>query len=198
MDYSLQTATPELMARHQQVKFAFLDVDAVFDSAFLENRFLKDKIVLLGYVDQKAPEIIDMFYTPLNAQYAGRTYPDMYGVVVHANIISMLLHGNYIDVMPSWAAMFLALLVTYCNVIFFAFIHDRYETWFEVFARLMQFAQLIICLLLILYLFYNFDYEININLLIASVFIDRRRAGSVPGRPQNQTRPDAETAATRQ
>ena len=60
-------------------------------SGQLEN-VIKDKIVLLGFFskDTARPVMEDLHYTPLNAVVSGKSYPDMYGVVIHANILSMI------------------------------------------------------------------------------------------------------------
>ncbi len=71
--------------------------------ADLEITF-RDKIVLIGYVGDRIDIDTgeDKFFTPLNSKYIGKANRDMYGIVVHANIISTILNGHYIRVMPDW------------------------------------------------------------------------------------------------
>ncbi|MBK6915145.1 MAG: CHASE2 domain-containing protein [Ignavibacteriales bacterium] len=73
-------------------KFYYLDAGQLFDE---KNNlgFMKDKIVLLGFMglDLNTKTFEDIYFTPLNERYAGKSFPDMYGVVLHANIISMIL-----------------------------------------------------------------------------------------------------------
>lgn len=70
-----------------------------FDEFMLSDNkaVLKDKIVLLGYIGEPMGNVYDVedkLFTPLNKITAGKSIPDMYGVVIHANIISMLLNNN--------------------------------------------------------------------------------------------------------
>ena len=58
---------------------------------------LKDKIVIIGYVGDPTGNIYDVEdkkFTPLNEITAGKSIPDMFGPVVHANIINMLLKND--------------------------------------------------------------------------------------------------------
>ena len=69
-------------------KFTVLDWLDVFEGNFVPEVF-EGKIVILGYMGSDLSDTSwdDKLYTPLNMEYAGRTNPDMYGVVVHANIL---------------------------------------------------------------------------------------------------------------
>ena len=59
------------------------------------KRFIKDKIVIMGYLGASETDtqndINDKFWTPLNNRMAGKSDRDMYGAVVHANIVRMLI-----------------------------------------------------------------------------------------------------------
>jgi CHASE2 domain-containing sensor protein len=77
---------------------------------------LAGKIVLLGYFVKESPTtplvIDDLHFSPLNVQLSGKSYPDMYGVVIHANILSMVLNGNYArQVSNRWSYFFATLLI---------------------------------------------------------------------------------------
>ena len=64
---------------------------------FMESdnkNLLKNKIVILGYIGTPTGneyDVEDKHFTPLNKITAGKSIPDMFGVVVHANIITMLM-----------------------------------------------------------------------------------------------------------
>ena len=58
---------------------------------------LKDKIILLGYLGDPTGnqyDVEDKHFTPLNKITAGKSIPDMFGVVVHANVINMLMKNT--------------------------------------------------------------------------------------------------------
>jgi hypothetical protein len=71
---------------------SFITIDTrQFSDSLTDMSIVKDKIVLLGYMGDSlsAPiKLEDLYFTPMNKRIAGRTSPDMYGVVIHANIIS--------------------------------------------------------------------------------------------------------------
>lgn len=68
---------------------------------------VKGKIVLLGFFSEDPVILDDLKFTPLNHVMAGKSYPDMYGVVVHANILTMLLSGKFATLVPiGWSYLF--------------------------------------------------------------------------------------------
>ena len=82
-------------------KFYVIDIDDVLQENF-ERNLIRNKIVLMGYMGERVPETKntwdnDKFFTPLNTKYVGKAFQDMFGVVVHANVISMILHQDYIN-----------------------------------------------------------------------------------------------------
>ena len=67
-----------------------------FDSTGQLSSLLTDKIVLMGYFVKNPPFVLeDLHFSPLNEQMAGKSFPDMYGVVIHANILSMIISSCY-------------------------------------------------------------------------------------------------------
>ena len=99
-------------------RYQFLDAYQVLDSSSFSEEMIRDKIVIFGFhgVDLTDRSWEDKFFTPLNINYAGRSRPDMYGVVVHANVVSMILNEDYIDIMPLWQSILIAILVTFLTV----------------------------------------------------------------------------------
>ena len=86
-------------------KYFALDVPDVFNENFVPE-MIEGRVVMFCYLgkylgDRESLE--DKFYTPLNKKYIGRAFPDMYGGVVHANAISMILNEDYIDAMSDSA-----------------------------------------------------------------------------------------------
>ena len=83
---------------------------------------LKDKMVIVGYLGPKLGEVLDyedVFFTPLNPNPVGRAFPDMYGPVIHANAVSMMLKQNYIDDVEAYWSKTLGLIVLLLNAFFF-------------------------------------------------------------------------------
>ncbi len=69
--------------------------------------------MLLGFFVKTPPLVIDdLHFTPLNEIVSGKSFPDMYGVVIHANILSMILSGKYPRLASAGIAYLFAFLIT--------------------------------------------------------------------------------------
>ena len=113
-------------------RFYFLDAYQ-FAEPGVDLSFIKDKILLMGYMgpDLNTKTFEDVFFTPLNDRYAGKSFPDMYGIVIHANIISMILNRTYVNVMPDWISYLLAFVICFLNVKMLLWIMSGMKDWFN-------------------------------------------------------------------
>ena len=68
--------------------------------------------------NEKAYSMKDRYFTPLNEKYSGRSHPDMHGVLVHANIISMIQHADYINEVSEVRLYIIAFLL-FLSIFFF-------------------------------------------------------------------------------
>jgi len=88
-----------------------------YDTTGQLKEMLTHKIVLLGYFIKQPPLVMeDLHFSPLNEQISGKSFPDMYGVVIHANILSMILSNDHV----SQASDFVSYL--YASLIIFLFL----------------------------------------------------------------------------
>jgi CHASE2 domain-containing sensor protein len=129
---------------------------------------LRDKIVIMGFMGESfgTPALLtreDKFHTPLNPSYAGKAYPDMFGMVVHANIVSMILNDTPVDSMGKWESYLLAILLCYLNVIFFFFIHEYYPSWYDLVVKTMQVVEVLLILgaAVMVYAFYSYSMQVT-------------------------------------
>jgi CHASE2 domain-containing sensor protein len=134
---------------------------------------LKDKIVVVGYL---GPEIgtntlDDIYFTPLNQEIAGRTLPDTYGVVIHANIISMILRGDYINKMSTFISIIVAFVVCYLHLILFTYFFVKNHIWYHLAAKVAQLITSILLLYIVFVFFSNMNYEINSTIIIVSILL---------------------------
>jgi CHASE2 domain-containing sensor protein len=125
----------------------------------IDLSFIKDKIVLMGYLgpDTESPTLEDMFFTSLNKNYVGKSHPDMYGAVIHANIISMILTEDYCEYAPFWLSESITLLVFFFNMVFFTYLRAKHEMWYESLSILISIVELIALFFMILYTFHLFN-----------------------------------------
>ncbi len=152
--------------------FLRLDINQVFDPN-VDKSFLKDKIVLMGYMGSSfgKRDLTDVFYTPLNPEYAGRSYPDMYGIVVHANILSMMLKNDYFEQAPNWINYLVAIVLCILNINLFLFLSVTIPASFQLIMRLAQVLQLIVFTGVSLYLLSELDYKWDSTPTLALILI---------------------------
>jgi CHASE2 domain-containing sensor protein len=153
-------------------KFYYLDAEQLFNEKNNLN-FMKDKIVLLGFMglDLNTKTFEDIYFTPLNERYAGKSFPDMYGVVIHANIISMILSGNYITEIPKWLGIIISFLICYFNVFMIYNIRKKYKDWFGTYSKTYILLQSLLLLLIGVLVLHYFNYRFNITLILAALVI---------------------------
>lgn len=154
-------------------RFFALDAYQVIDLEF-DPELLKDKIVLMGFLgasfdDTRSFE--DKYFTPLNAIQAGRANPDMFGVVVHANIISMILQNDYIDTMSVWSSWILAAVVCFLNVLLFTIIYYKFSDWYDGSTKLLQLAQALLFVFIIILSFHFYNFKLNLTITIIVVLL---------------------------
>jgi CHASE2 domain-containing sensor protein len=152
-------------------RYTYLDWYQPFDTSSFLPSIIKDRIVLLGFMgaDMNDTSWDDKFITPLNKQYAGKTRPDMYGVVVHANIISMILNEDYIEELAEWQQLTIAIVVCFLNVMLFVFISRKVPVWFDGLSLIVQLIQLVICTFLMIYVLKWFNFKLNLTYTLAAL-----------------------------
>lgn len=150
--------------------FYVLDVDDVFSENFTPET-VRDKVVLFGYLGAELgdPSWTDRFYTPLNQTLAGKANPDMFGVVIHANIVSMILHGEYINSMPDWGEMVMAVVLCLLNVVLFLKIMHRIPAWYDGVTKLIQVIEIFLLTVLMVLVFYWFNLKIDMGITLAAI-----------------------------
>jgi hypothetical protein len=135
---------------------------------------LRDKIVIMGFMGQNfgpQSELTreDKFHTPLNPKYAGKSYPDMFGVVVHANIVSMVLNSQPINSMSKMGGILLAIFLCYLNVIFFFYIHDYFPSWYDLVVKTMQVLEVLLILGAAVIIYAKYNYSMNVTVSAIAV-----------------------------
>jgi len=140
----------------------------------VENHLLKDRIVLLGYINLDPYNIEDKKFTPMNHESYGKQHPDMNGIIVQANIISMVLEGNYIKKMPPWAAWVFAFLIGWLHMSLYIRYYLEDHIWFHLVAKLTQvFSVLFFAYLgMIIYEKYKLKLEMKYTLYVIALAVD--------------------------
>jgi hypothetical protein len=115
----------------------------------------RDNIVIMGYLGDYLgdPAWEDKFFTPLNKVVAGRANPDMFGPVVHANAVAMILNEDYVDQMPDWAQYAIAFFISLSTVALFILIDDKLPHWFDALSVAIQLLEVILISVLVVQAF---------------------------------------------
>jgi CHASE2 domain-containing sensor protein len=156
-------------------KYLSLDTDEVLTEAF-KPEMVRNKIVLMCYLGEPINGTTwddDKYYTSMNKRPVGRTHPDMYGGVGHANIISMILADEPIDEMPEWFDYVVAVLLCYVNVIIFSAINfsARFDIWYGVLTKVIQVAEALFITYLIVFFFANYRLKLDFSLTITTILL---------------------------
>lgn len=153
-------------------RFFALDWYQVLDTMQYTPDLLKDKIVLMGFLGADFDDKItteDKYFTPLNEKYTGRAKSDMFGVVIHANIVSMILNEQYLDQMSENTAVWLAILVCFLNVVVFSMIYYKLDKWYDGITKLLQLVEAFLFTFIIILVFHFFNFKLNLTLTIIAV-----------------------------
>lgn len=154
--------------------FAYQNFEEVMNPAF-NTDVVKDKIVLLGYMgnasSSKIPLDEDRFFTPLNSRLSGRSHPDMYGSIIHANILRMSLDKDYIYSFPSWLNWLVAFLLSLALLPALVRWYVHKPVWYHLWLVLTQFAISILFLFFTILLYAKANIKIESAALLVSVLL---------------------------
>lgn len=154
--------------------FNKVDVQEGVDGSF-DPSLVTDKICLLGYVGETIKNDKywdeDKFYTPLNKKFAGKSFPDMYGVVVHANVVSMILNETYVDVIDSQTNFIINIIICLLNVVVFSYVHNYIKLWWDGLSVVIALGEMILLYALVLVCFEYYKVAIDLNYAITFIFL---------------------------
>ena len=136
-----------------------------------DSTMFKDAIVIIGYLGDYLgdPAWEDKFFSPLNTKVAGRANPDMFGPVIHANVVAMILNEDYVNEIPEWMQIVIAVLVCFVNVLLFAWIDDKFPYLYDGLSVILQIAELLLISLLVIYVFAYFNLKLELSISLAAV-----------------------------
>lgn len=154
-------------------KYQIIDYEQLLRGEVADTLF-QDKIVLFGYINTDPTDINDKKFTPMNHRFAGKSVPDMNGIVVHANILSMALDNNYIKKVPSWVNLLIAVVVCWLFMSFFIRYYLENHIWFHLVAKIIQVATAVLFAYVGIYFYdrYNIKLDMKMSLLVIIMAVD--------------------------
>lgn len=153
-------------------KYFFIAGDQVLNSEFNTNLFT-GKILLLSFFDpfNSNPLFEYKYYSPLDSNYTGKSFPDMYGIEIHANVISMIINNNYFNIIPSWLAMVLAFILCYVLILVYKYIDENYETWYEILSLVIFVLTSLLMLAANYYSYHLLMLDLNLNYALFAIIL---------------------------
>jgi hypothetical protein len=135
------------------------------------HQLLHDKIVMIGFLGTYVWDMpmLDRHYTPLNKRYTGRNKPDMYGMVIHANIVQMILNGTYVKELPLLLSVLLTFIFCYFNIHLFYEIFRRVKVQYHFITRFLQLGEIIILFFLVALFFHSYRLKLDFAYWIAAL-----------------------------
>ncbi len=132
---------------------------------------LKGKTVLLGYVSRSETDVEDKHFTPLNSKYSGKSLPDMNGVMIHANIVSMIARGGYIQKTASWLNWLLAFVLCWTCMAVFIKYYKEHHLWFHLVAKIVQIVLAVLFVYIGLLFLHKWDIKINMTAALTAIIL---------------------------
>jgi CHASE2 domain-containing sensor protein len=149
--------------------FYAVDANQLLRGEFFGEMF-KNNIVIMGYLGKSLgdPSWNDKFFTPLNKKVAGRANPDMFGVVLHANVVTMILNDDYIDELSSPVLIGIALITCFFTVALLIVIDNKLPSWFDALSFFVQIILLLLTSGIIIWAFVTLSYKLDLTLTVGA------------------------------
>jgi CHASE2 domain-containing sensor protein len=159
-------------SRHTDRYFKISEQQLMTDD--FDSSRIKGKIALLAYTSKDEFDIEDKKFTPMNEKFAGKSHPDMNGIVVHANIISMALENKYVKKLPLWTNLLIAVFVCWLHMSFFVRYYLESHIWFHLVAKIAQVASAIFFMWLGVYVYdkYRIKVDLKMSLIVIVMAVD--------------------------
>jgi CHASE2 domain-containing sensor protein len=134
---------------------------------------IEDKIVIMGFLGNFIGDTNwdNKVFTPLNVDNAGKSNPDMYPTLVHANIAAMILNKDYIETLTTTTSIIIAIILCYLNVLAFCWVYYKLDLWYDAITKIVQLIEVLILLSIIIFAFSGFAYKLNLTLAIIAVLL---------------------------
>lgn len=136
------------------------------------STILAGKIVLLGYFVKDGPLVLeDLHFSPLNKHIAGKGFPDMYGVVIHANILTMLIENKFASLASAKMAYFFAFLFTFLLLCYTISLYAVKSHPSHAKILLIQFFLILLVIYLFLQVFNIFSWKVPLSSIVISLVL---------------------------
>lgn len=159
----------ETSSTHYPIMFYAIDWDKLLEDDYIKDIF-EGSIVMMGGMGEYIgdPSWEDKFFTPMNSKVAGRANPDMFGLVLHANVVAMILNEDYVDELPEWMKIAIAIIVCFLTVILFIIIDRKLPMWFDTLSVTIQVIQIFLISFIMVMAFAKWSFKLDLGLSLAA------------------------------
>lgn len=154
----------------RQEDYVVIDINQLNEET-TDLSILKGKIVLMGFLgpDVKTKVMEENRFTPMNEKFSGKSFPDMYGIVIHANIISSVLEGKYINKVPFWLSVLIAFVVCYVHIIFFIKYYVQHHKFYHLVTKIIQLLMFVLMVYGSFMFLSGFGLKIDMGAILGSI-----------------------------
>lgn len=132
---------------------------------------LDGKIVLVGLANTNVNDIEDKFFTPLNKKFAGKSTPDLNGIYIHANILSMVMDQDYTKKIPGWLMMLVSVIVVWLHMAFFLKYYIEKHIWFHLVVKSVQLVSAVLFIYFGILLISKAGIQANFTMMLGGVVL---------------------------
>jgi hypothetical protein len=133
---------------------------------------LKSKIILLGYFIKDPPLVLeDLHFSPLNENIAGKSFPDMYGIAIHANILSMILENKLAVPASNFMSYFFAFLITFFFLWYVLHLYAKKSHPSHAIILLLQLGIILLMIFVFVQIFDLFLWKLPLTPLVISLVL---------------------------
>ena len=157
---------------HYEILEPYYDVATNQFYRMYDPSIITGKIIIFCYMgehlaDREALE--DRYFTPLNVKYIGRAHPDMFGGVIHANIITMILNDDFIGQLKAWQSWIIAIIICFVNVMAFSWVYKKIPRWYDGVTKLIQLLEFGTLVFLMIYVMEFFSLKLDLTYALFAV-----------------------------
>ena len=151
--------------------FLALEADDILMNNF-PSELVTGRIVLMEYLGETLTDRArerEKFYTPLNRKKIGRTFPDMYQSVIDANIVNMIITGDYLYELTEMQEWMLTIFICFFHVAVLLALRRRFPYLHDLAAVGLVIAIIAFMALFRLVLFTEFNVKSDLGFTIGSL-----------------------------
>lgn len=152
----------------KQEQYVVIDVDELETT---DLSILNGKIVLMGFLGPhlETKVLEENRFTPMNKKFSGKSFPDMYGIVIHANFLSSILAADYINKVPFWLSIVIGFIICFIHIYFFIKYYIRHHKFYHLVTKIIQLLTFILMIYASFMFLSAFGLDVDMAAILGSI-----------------------------